>query len=82
MNLFVLQIFLMYLAFVYNLSLNESTFRFRGQANYDWKLQPSIYRNNSFKRHQTPTPTFVHHSLMTNGSGKTKPPAFYLKKLQ
>jgi len=28
------------------------------------------------------TPTFVHHSLMTNESGKTKPLAFYLKKLQ
>jgi hypothetical protein len=41
------------LSFAYNLSLNESTFRFRGQANFDWTLQPSIYRYNSFKRYQT-----------------------------
>lgn len=41
------------LKFTYNLNLNQSTFRFRGQADFDWTLQPSIYRYNSFKRYQT-----------------------------
>ena len=41
------------LTYVYNLSLNQSSFRFRGQADYSWTLQPSIYRYNSFRRYQT-----------------------------
>ena len=41
------------LKYTYNLNLNQSSFRFRGQADYDWTLQPSIYRYNSFKRYQT-----------------------------
>ena len=41
------------LKFTYSLNLNQSTFRFRGQADFDWTLQPSIYRYNSFKRYQT-----------------------------
>jgi hypothetical protein len=41
------------LSYIYNLSLNQSSFRFRGQADYDWPLKPSIYRYNSFKRYQT-----------------------------
>jgi hypothetical protein len=41
------------LKFAYNLDLNQSTFRFRGQSDFDWTLQPSIYRFNSFKRYQT-----------------------------
>jgi hypothetical protein len=39
--------------FVYELSLDNSTFRFRGQANSDWTLQPSIYRFAHFRRYQT-----------------------------
>ncbi len=41
------------LTYVYSLSLNHSSFRFRGQANYSWTLQPSIYRYQSFQRYQT-----------------------------
>ena len=41
------------LSYVYKLSMNQSSFRFRGQANYSWTLQPSIYRYNSFLRYQT-----------------------------
>jgi len=41
------------LKFTYSLNLNQSTFRFRGQADFDWTLKPPIYRYNSFKRHQT-----------------------------
>lgn len=41
------------LSFLYSLSLNQSTFRFRGQANFSWTLQPYIYRFHDFKRYQT-----------------------------
>lgn len=41
------------LKFTYNLNLNQSTYRFRGQADFNWTLQPSIYRFSSFKRYQT-----------------------------
>lgn len=41
------------LKYAYSLNLNQSTFRFRGQADFDWTLQPSIYRFNSFLRYQT-----------------------------
>ncbi len=41
------------LNYVYSLSLNNSSFKFRGQANYSWTLQPSIYRYDSFDRYQT-----------------------------
>lgn len=41
------------LKYLYNLSLNESSFRFRGQADNAWPLKPSIYRSNNFQRYQT-----------------------------
>jgi hypothetical protein len=41
------------LRFLHGLSLDESSFRFRGQANADWTLQPSVYRFSGFKRYQT-----------------------------
>ena len=41
------------LKYLYNLSLNESSFRFRGQADYGWTLKPLIYRYNDFQRYQT-----------------------------
>jgi hypothetical protein len=31
----------------------NSTYRYRGQANYNWPLQPSIYRFQNLKRYQT-----------------------------
>ena len=39
--------------YLYNLSLSNSDFRFRGQANFDWTLIPSIYRYQKFQRYQT-----------------------------
>lgn len=41
------------LSYLYNLSLDRSSFVFRGQPNYAWPLQPSIYRSYNFKRYQT-----------------------------
>jgi len=41
------------LSHLYKLSLNESNFRFRGQANHMWELKPSVYRFNDFQRYQT-----------------------------
>jgi hypothetical protein len=41
------------LTFLYSLSLNESSFRFRGQADYNWTLKPLIYRYQDFQRYQT-----------------------------
>ncbi|MFA6691150.1 MAG: FRG domain-containing protein [Saccharofermentanales bacterium] len=43
------------LNFLYKLSLDDSSFRFRGQANSTWTLQPSIYRFSGFQRYQTVT---------------------------
>jgi hypothetical protein len=41
------------LRFLYKLSLDDSSIRFRGQANSSWTLQPSIYRFSGFQRYQT-----------------------------
>lgn len=41
------------LSYLYSLSLDRSSFVFRGQADFSWKLQPSIYRSYDFKRYQT-----------------------------
>lgn len=41
------------LKYTYSLKLIQSTFRFRGQADYNWTLKPSIYRFDSFLRYQT-----------------------------
>lgn len=38
--------------YLHNLSLDNSDFRFRGQADFVWPLTPSIYRYCSFKRYQ------------------------------
>lgn len=40
------------LKYFYSLNLNKTAYRFRGQANFDWTLQPSIYRFCNFKRYQ------------------------------
>lgn len=37
----------------YNLNPLNSTNKYRGQANFDWSLQPSIYRYENLKRYQT-----------------------------
>jgi len=41
------------LKYLYSLSLDRSSFVFRGQADYTWALQPSIYHSYNFKRYQT-----------------------------
>lgn len=41
------------LKYFYSLNLNKTSYRFRGQANFDWTLQPSINRYCDFKRYQT-----------------------------
>lgn len=41
------------LSFLYGLSLNQTNLRFRGQADFGWPVQPSIYRFCEFQRYQT-----------------------------
>ncbi len=41
------------LTYLYQLSLNQTSFRFRGQADKTWKIKPSIYRYSGFYRYQT-----------------------------
>lgn len=41
------------LSYLYHLSLDQVSFRFRGQSDFDWKLIPSIYRYSDFQRYQT-----------------------------
>ncbi len=41
------------LNYLYSLSLNESSIRFRGQSSFLWTLQPSIHRYYNFQRYQT-----------------------------
>jgi hypothetical protein len=41
------------LKYIYELDLQNSSFRYRGQSNYEWTLKPSIHRYKSFKRYQT-----------------------------
>ena len=41
------------LSYLYSLSLDRSSFVFRGHADYAWSLQPSIYRSFDYIRYQT-----------------------------
>lgn len=41
------------LTFLYSLPLNDSNLRFRGHADFDWALQPSVYRFEQLLRYQT-----------------------------
>ncbi len=41
------------LSYLYGLSLNQSNLRFRGQADFGWQVQSSIYRFSNFQRYQT-----------------------------
>lgn len=40
------------LSYLYQLSLNQASFRFRGQSDFDWTLMPSVYRYSDFQRFQ------------------------------
>ncbi|EMW0566186.1 TPA: FRG domain-containing protein [Vibrio parahaemolyticus] len=40
------------LTFLYELQLNKGSLFFRGQADYTWKLKPTIYRTDDFLNHQ------------------------------
>jgi hypothetical protein len=54
-----------------SLSLNDSDYCFRGQADSEWSLQPSIYRFKDFLRYQT----VIHENfLLQNKSQKPIPP--------
>jgi len=56
---------------LYQLSLNQNSFRFRGQANKSWKIVPSIYRYCDFLRYQT---TFYEKELLKAKPSKAIPP--------
>jgi len=59
------------LAYLYQLSLNQTSFRFRGQANESWKIRPAIYRYCNFLRYQT---TFYERELLRAKPPKANPP--------
>lgn len=41
------------LTYIYKLGTLNSTYKFRGQSNFEWSLQPSIYRFENLNRSQT-----------------------------
>lgn len=41
------------LSYLYNLSVDKASYYFRGQSNFDWSIQPTIYRYEGFERFQT-----------------------------
>lgn len=59
------------LKYLYQLSLNQTNFRFRGQADRSWIIKPSIYRFSDFKRYQT---TFYEKQLIGAKPPKADPP--------
>ena len=59
------------LSYLYQLSLNQTSFRFRGQADKSWLIKPSIYRYNNFLRYQT---TFYEKELLGAKPPKAIPP--------
>jgi hypothetical protein len=59
------------LTYLYQLSLNQSSFRFRGQADESWKIRPSIYRYCGFLRYQT---TLYEKELLVAKPPKANPP--------
>jgi hypothetical protein len=59
------------LTYLYQLSLNQSSFRFRGQADESWRIRPSIYRYCDFLRYQT---TFYEKELLGAKPPKASPP--------
>jgi hypothetical protein len=59
------------LTYLYKLSLNQTSFRFRGQADKSWKIKPSIYRYSDFLRYQT---TFYEKEILGAKPPKANPP--------
>lgn len=59
------------LTYLYQLSLNHTSFRFRGQADESWKIIPSIYRYCDFNRYQT---TCYERELLRVKPQKATPP--------
>lgn len=59
------------LEYLYKLSLNQTDFRFRGQADESWKILPSIYRYCDFLRYQT---TIYEKQLLNDKLPKSNPP--------
>ncbi|TOH44588.1 hypothetical protein CGI80_25440 [Vibrio parahaemolyticus] len=44
------------LSYLYSLSVDKASYCFRGQSNFTWSIQPTIYRYDGFERYQA-----VHH---------------------
>jgi hypothetical protein len=59
------------LSYLYKLSLNQTNFRFRGQADSDWPIKPSIYRFSNFYRYQT---TIFEKHILEAKPQKPNPP--------
>ena len=62
------------LTYLYDLSLNQSNYRFRGQSNDSWSLIPSIYRYSDFMRYQT---TFYEKYVLDFKPPNSWPPLTY-----
>ena len=62
------------LKYLYDLSLNQVSFRFRGQADKSWSIKPSIYRYCDFWRYQT---TFYEKQVLAGKPPKSNPPLTY-----
>lgn len=60
--------------FLNSLTLNGSDFQFRGQANSEWNLQPSVYRFNNFLRYQT---TVYENTIIQSKPQKPIPPLIH-----
>jgi hypothetical protein len=59
------------LTYLYKLSLNREGFRFRGQADCNWSVKPSIYRYSDFFRYQT---TIFEKHILSKKPQKPNPP--------
>lgn len=62
------------LTYIYSITLDNNKLRFRGQANRNWKIIPSIYRFSGFKRYQT---VFFEDFLLKSKPSKPIPPLMY-----
>jgi hypothetical protein len=60
--------------YLYSHSLNKTSFRFRGQSNFSWNLQPTVYRFEKFKRYQT---VAFEHYILKEKPKKPEPPLTY-----
>lgn len=64
------------LEYLYTLSLDASGFRFRGQARFEWTLQPSVYRLENSLRYQA---VFHEKHLLEAKPETPQPPVTHTK---